>query len=68
MQEDIIRDWTGKVLGYITTDSQGDKIIKDPTRKILGFYDKSLNITKDYYGRPVARGDQSSLLFNYRRV
>lgn len=67
MNEEVIKDWRGKIIGYIQTDSKGNKIIRDFYRKILGRYDKTLNVTKDFYGRLVAKGDQSSMLFNYNR-
>lgn len=67
MNEEIIKDWKGKVIGYIQTDNKGNKIIRDFYRRILGRYDKALNVTKDFYGRLVAKGDQSSMLFNYNK-
>lgn len=63
---ETIRDFYGKIIGYIETDAQGNKIIRDFYRKILGRYDKKHNVTRDFYNRIIARGDQSSLLFNRR--
>jgi hypothetical protein len=59
----VIKDWRGKIIGYIETDNNGNKIVKDFYRKILGRYDKRSNVTKDFYGRLVAKGDQCGLLF-----
>ena len=62
MQEEIIREFSGKIIGYIQTDNKGNKVIRDFYRRILGKYDKASNTTRDFYGRIVARGDQSSML------
>ena len=59
-----IKDWTGKIIGYIETQSNGDKVVKDFYQRILGRYDESMDVTKDFYGRIVAKGDQSSMLFS----
>lgn len=59
-----IKDWTGKIIGYIDTLNNGDKVVRDFYRRILGKYDKNMDVTKDFYGRIVARGDQSAMLFS----
>lgn len=66
MQEDVIKDWTGKIIGYIQTDAYGNKVIRDFYRKVLGTYNKKQNVTRNFYGRIIAKGDQSSMLFNVR--
>lgn len=40
MQEEIIRDFYGKIIGYIQVDNNGNKIVRDFYHKILGRYDK----------------------------
>lgn len=61
-----IQDWRGKLIGFIDTDSvTGDKIIRDFYGKITGKYIKRLNITQDFYGRTVAKGDQSAMMLTY---
>ena len=52
-----IKDWTGKILGFVETDSAGNKILRNFQMQILGKYDKSRDITQDFYGRQVAKGD-----------
>jgi hypothetical protein len=59
-----IRDFYGRIIGYIDLDTSGDKIIRDFYGKILGRYDKKLDLTRDFYGKILAHGDQSSMLFN----
>lgn len=63
-----IRDWTGKILGFIEVDSvTGDKKIRDFYGRVLGKYNKRLNITQDFYGRQVAKGDNLMLLLNVQK-
>ena len=52
-----IKDWQGKILGWVETDSSGNKILRDFPGRILGKYNRSLDITQDFYGRTVAKGD-----------
>ena len=64
MTKDIIRDFYGRIIGYIETDNNGNKIVRDFYRRVLGRYDKKHDVTRDFYNRIIARGDQSaSLLF-----
>lgn len=66
MQKEKIKDWTGKIIGFIETDTvTGNKIVKDFYGRIVGRYNKRLNITQDFYGRQVAKGDQSAMMLNY---
>lgn len=62
MNKQIIKDWRGKIIGYIETDHQGNKVVRDFYRKVLGRYDKRADVTRDFYGRIIARGDQCGLL------
>lgn len=66
MQEEIIREFSGKIIGYIQIDDKGNKIVRDFYRRILGKYDKASNTTRDFYGRIVARGDQSSMMLKFK--
>lgn len=68
MGEEIIKDFGGRIIGYIETKNNGDKIGKDFYRRIVGYYEKSSNTTKDYYRRVVAKGDVlSGLLWNSKK-
>lgn len=67
MQEEIIKDWKGRTIGFIQTQSNGDARILDFYRRTLGTYNKKLNITKDFYGRIIAKGNQLSMLLNTRK-
>ena len=58
--KETIRDFYGRILGTITTDSVGNKVARDFYGKIVGKYDKTNNVTRDFYGRIVAKGDRVS--------
>ncbi|MBO5712219.1 MAG: hypothetical protein J6R47_05205 [Acholeplasmatales bacterium] len=65
MKIQTIRDFYNRILGYIETDKDGNKIVRDFYRKILGRYDKKQDVTRDFYNRIIARGDNTSaLLYN----
>lgn len=64
MTEETLRDFYGKIIGYIETAPNGNKTLRNFYRQILGRYDKSSNTTRDFYGRIVARGDQLMMLLN----
>lgn len=63
----IIRDFSGKILGKIETDHIGNKIVRDFYGHILGRYDKRNDVTRDFYGKIVARGDNCGLLISRGR-
>ena len=63
-----IKDFYGKIIGTIETQSNGDKIVRDFYGKILGYYRCSRNVTTDFYGKIVAQGDATGMLLaNARR-
>ena len=55
--EDAVKDYRGKILGWVETDIRGNKIYKDFYRRIVARYDKRLNVTKDFSGRLISKGD-----------
>ena len=48
--EQRITDYHGKVIAFISTDNNGNKVIKDFHSRILGRYDKQSDTTRDFYG------------------
>lgn len=61
--EQIIRNYYGLIIGYITTDPQTQKqTARDFYRRILGSYDPKLNVTRDFYGRIVSQGNSLASL------
>ncbi len=55
--EERIKDWTGKLLGYVETDNQGNQKVKDWTGKLLGYYNAGDNTTREWNGRKIAEGN-----------
>lgn len=62
MDKEAIRDFYGRIIGWVETKPNGDKIIRDFYGKIKGRYDKQLNVTRDFYGKIIGRGDLTSSL------
>ena len=52
-----VKDWTGKVIGWIESDKKGNKRVRDFFGRVLGTYDAASNFTRDFYLRPISRGD-----------
>lgn len=63
MSKEYIKDKNFKIIGSIETDANGVKIVRNFYGKLLGKYDPKTNLTKDFYGKVVARGDATGLLF-----
>ena len=57
ISKEPIREFSGKIIGWIETDRDGNQQVRDFYGKILGKYDKSLNVTRDFYGRILTRGN-----------
>lgn len=67
MDKVTIRDFYGRIIGYIDTDKDGNKTVRDFYGRIKGYYNKRQDVTRDFYGRIVAHGDQSSMLLNLNK-
>lgn len=51
MGRETIKSYTGVILGYLDTDSNGDVVAKDSSGRIVGYYRKRNNTTTDFAGR-----------------
>ena len=68
MAKETIKDFYGRILGYIETLSNGDQEARDFYNRILGKYYQRENVTKDFYGRTIATGNVlSSLIYNNKK-
>lgn len=64
VSKQTIRKFNGAILGYVETDKNGDKQVRDFYGRILGYYDKKTDTTRDFYGRILSNGDTvSGLLY-----
>ena len=52
-----VRQASGRIIGFIETDKDGNKQVRDFYGKILGYYDARLDVTRDFYGKITTRGD-----------
>ena len=57
-----IKDFYGKVIGFLEEDNNGNQRMKDFYGRIVGTYDKNTNKTKDFYGRIVGQGNMLTML------
>lgn len=62
MEKIAIRDFYNRIIGYIETDSKGNKTVRDWRNVIQGYYYKSDDTTRDFYRRIIAKGDQTGML------
>ena len=52
-----VRDYTGKILGYIEEDKDGNQRCRAFTGRVLGYYDKASDTTRDFYGKVITKGN-----------
>ena len=57
MEQTVIKDFYGKILGKIREYPNGDKVAYDFYGRILGKYNKISNKTYDFYGKILSQGD-----------
>ena len=62
MSRETIKDYSGRIIGYLEIQSNGDVIAKDASGKILGRYDAITNTTKDAYGKILFKGNMAGSL------
>lgn len=62
MFKEAITERSGKILGWVETDTVGNQTLTDFYGKIVGKYDVKFNETRDFYGRRVSRGNQLMML------
>ena len=57
ISKEPVREFNGKIMGFIETDRDGNQQVRDFYGRILGTYDKKMNVTRDLYGRILTRGN-----------
>lgn len=62
MQTITLKDFFGRVLGYIEVEANGNKTAKNFYKQVLGYYDADRDVTLDFYKQIVAKGDMCSML------
>ncbi len=61
-REEAIRDSRFMIIGYYEYMPNGDITVKNFKRFILGYYRKSRDVTVDFHGRIIARGNAVGML------
>jgi hypothetical protein len=56
-QRETLRDNSYRTIGFLETESNGNKTLYDAQWRLLGFYRREMNRTFDRDWRPVAQGD-----------
>jgi hypothetical protein len=67
MSEDVLKDASGRTLGFIRTTPTGGQQAYDVNHRLVGSYDTQNNITKNVNGRAIAKGNTASGLIFRRR-
>lgn len=57
MAKQTLRDFYGKIIGYIEDNANGDQTGRDFYNRIVGYYDAKQNVTRDFYRRIVGKGN-----------
>lgn len=60
VNKEMVRDKSGRIIGWIETDQLGNKLVRDFSGHIKGRYKKVHNATFDFQGKIVAYGDTSA--------
>ena len=63
MERLTITQFSGRIVGFVDVDSNGDKTVRDFYGRILGFYRKSNNATTLFSGKIIAFGDVTGIFF-----
>ena len=61
-EKEAIRDFSGKIIAFYYHESNGDIRVTDFYGKQLGRYDAQNNVTREFSGRIVARGNCVGML------
>ena len=62
MGRETIRDFGGSIIGYLDHESNGDITVRSFGGKILGYYRAREDMTRDFYGKILYRGNMAPAL------
>ena len=57
MGREAVKDWTGKILGWVDTDNKGNQIVYNFGLRVLAKYDAYNDWTTDFAGKVLSRGN-----------
>lgn len=52
-----VKDWAGKVLGWVETDNRGNQTVRNFGGRVLAYYRADRDVTTDWAGKVVSRGN-----------
>lgn len=64
MQKAELRNASGKLIGWIETDSSGKQTGRSATGSPLGYFDTKNNVTHDIGGKRIGAGNHLATLIN----
>lgn len=59
---ETIRTFSGSIVGYLDYESNGDITVRSFSGKILGRYEARDDVTRDFYGKILYRGNMAAAL------
>ncbi len=62
MSRETIKNFSGQIIAYIDTSSDGTQTLKNYSGTILGYYNPKRNITQNYSGKILAEGNALGML------
>ena len=66
MGRETIREFSGRIIGYLDHESNGDVTARSFSGTILGKYDARNDVTKDFSGTILYRGNMAAALLVLR--
>lgn len=65
ISKDPVREFNGKIIGWVESDLDGNQQVRNFIGTIIAKYDVNLNVTRDFYGKILTRGNTAvGQLFN----
>lgn len=61
MVREPIREFGGRIIGWVDTDNQGNKTVRNFNYNIVAYYNKERNETRDFYGVKKSDGDTTMM-------
>lgn len=57
MSKEAIREFSGKIIGWVETDSEGNQIVRNFPGQIVARYDARNNVTRNFTGLIISKGN-----------
>lgn len=62
MEKETIRNFSGQIIAYYEHQPNGDIVVRDFYGRILGKYDKQFDVTREFSGIIIAKGNAIGML------